>query len=290
MAFRNRKYRDSVFTDLFGSDRDAKKNFLELYNALSGSSYKLDSVTLERKIIDQTLYKTFNNDVSWEIDGKLIVLIEHQSTINENMPFRCLEYVTRIYEGIVPVKNRYAEKVYKIPNPDFYVVYVGKKNQPLEQELCLSDAFYTKDSSKLELIVKVKNCTDPNLLPIVKDCSIIKEYSRFIEIVEKTYNKYSAKRSFKKAIELAMEEGILTDYLDRKSREVINMLCAKYNYKMDIAVKKQEAFEDGQQAKAEEDAIALLTEGDSPEKISRCLKMPLEKVLKLKESVPVKVE
>ncbi|MBR4790229.1 MAG: Rpn family recombination-promoting nuclease/putative transposase, partial [Treponema sp.] len=208
MAFRNRKYKDSVFTDLFGSDRDAKKNFLELYNALSGSSYKLDSVSLERKIIDQTLYKTFNNDVSWEIDGKLIVLVEHQSTINENMPFRCLEYVTRIYEGIVPVKNRYAEKVYKIPNPDFYVVYVGKKNQPLEQELRLSDAFYTKDSSKLELVVKVKNCTDPNLLPIVKDCSIIKEYSRFIEIVEKTYNKYSAKRSFKKAIELAMEEGI----------------------------------------------------------------------------------
>ena len=68
------------------------------------------------------------------------------------------------------------------------------------------------------------------------------------------------------------------------------MLCAKYNYKMDIAVKKQEAFEDGQQAKAEEDAIALLAEGDSPEKISRCLKMPLEKVLELKERIPVKVE
>ena len=138
------------------------------------------------------------------------------------------------------------------------------------------------------------NCTNPNLLPIVKDCSIIKEYSRFIEIVEKTYNKYSAKRSFKKAIELAMEEGILTDYLDRKSREVINMLCAKYNYKMDIAVKKQEAFEDGMNAglqkKTEEDAIALLAEGDSPEKISRCLKMPLEKVLELKENIVVKVE
>lgn len=277
MAFRNRKYKDSVFTDLFGSDRDAKKNFLDLYNALSGSSYKLDSVSLERKIIDQTLYKTFNNDVSWEIDGKLIVLVEHQSTINENMPFRCLEYVTRIYEGIVPVKNRYAEKVYKIPNPDFYVFYVGKKPLPLEQELRLSDAFYTKDSNKLELVVKVKNCTDPNLLPIVKDCSIIKEYCRFIEIVEKTYNMYSAKRSFKKAIELAMEEGILTDYLDRKSREVINMLCAKYDYKMDIAVKQEEAFKEGQESKAIEDAKKLLSDGKyTAEEISELLKIPLE--------------
>lgn len=52
MAFRNRKYKDSVFTDLFGSDRDGKKNFLELYNGLSGSDFKLDEVRLERKIIE----------------------------------------------------------------------------------------------------------------------------------------------------------------------------------------------------------------------------------------------
>ena len=83
MSIFNRKYKDSVFTDLFGSDRDGKKNFLELYNALSGNSYKLEDVSLKRKIIDQTLYKTFNNDVSWEINGKLIVLVEHQSVLHK---------------------------------------------------------------------------------------------------------------------------------------------------------------------------------------------------------------
>ena len=85
MPINNRKYKDSVFTDLFGSDRDAKKNFLSLYNALSGNSFKLEEVNLERKVIEQSLYKTFNNDVSWEIDGQLIVLVEHQSTLNNNM-------------------------------------------------------------------------------------------------------------------------------------------------------------------------------------------------------------
>ena len=242
----------------------------------------------------QLLYKTFNNDVSWEIDGKLIVLVEHQSTVNENMPFRCLEYVTRIYEGIVPPKQRYAEKVYKIPNPDFYVVYVGKKEQPLEKELRLSDAFYTKDNSKLELVVKVKNCTNPELLPILKSCDILKQYCRFIEIVEKNYNRLFAKRSFKKAIELAMEEGILTDYLDRKSREVINMLCAKYNYKMDIAVKKEEAFQDGMEAglvkgsqqKAIETArnfikMALLTN----EQIAQGTGLPIEEINVLTDEI-----
>ena len=289
MAFKNRKYKDSVFTDLFGSDKDAKKNFLALYNALSGNDYKLDEVNLERKVIDQSLYKTFNNDVSWEIDGKLIVLVEHQSTINENMPFRCLEYVTRIYEEIVPVKTRYSEKIHKIPNPDFYVVYVGKDKLPQEQELCLSDAFYQKDSRKLELVVKVKNCTNSELLPITGNCDILKEYCRFIEIVEQSYNKSFPKTSFKRAIEKAMKEGILTDYLDRKSREVINMLCAKYDYKMDIAVKQEEAFEDGVQQKAIEAATNLLREGDSPEKISRCIGLPLEKVLELQKQITVTI-
>ena len=283
MSIFNRKYKDSVFTDLFGSDRDGNKNFLALYNALSGNNYKLEEVNLERKIIDQALYKTFNNDVSWEINGKLIVLVEHQSTINNNMPFRCLEYVTRIYERIIPVKQRYAEKVFKIPNPDFYVVYVGSRDKRKEYELRLSDMFYTKDDSKLELVVKVKNCNDPNLLPISGNCDILKEYCRFLEIVEQNYNKLIPKASFKSAIEIAMEEGILTDYLDRKSREVINMLCAKYDYKMDIAVKQEEAREE----KAEEDAIALLNENIAPEIVAKCIKLPLEKVLELKEKIPV---
>ncbi|MCR5063915.1 MAG: Rpn family recombination-promoting nuclease/putative transposase [Treponema sp.] len=295
MSFINRKYKDSVFTDLFGSDRDGKKNFLELYNALSGSDYKLEEVTLERKIIEQSLYKTFNNDVSWEIEGKLIVLVEHQSTLNENMPFRCLEYVTRIYEGIVPLNKRYSEKVYKIPNPDFYVVYVGKKEQPLEQELRLSDAFYKKDGTSLELVVKIKNCTNPEILPVKKNCDILKEYCRFIEIVEHYYNKAFPKRSFKKAIEQAVSEGVLADYLDRKSREVINMLCAKYDYKMDIAVKQEEAFQDGKEAgftegsqqKAIDDAVTLVTKYHAtPEVAANDMHAPLELVLEKLKNQP----
>ena len=282
MAFKNRKYKDSVFTDLFGSDRDGKKNFLALYNALAGTDYKLEEVSLERKIIEQSLYKTFNNDVSWEINGKLIVLVEHQSTINENMPFRCLEYVTRIYEEIVPVQRRYAEKVYKLPNPDFYVVYVGKEKLPLEQELRLSDAFYKKDSSKLELVVKVKNCSDSKILPISRTCDILKEYCQFIEIVEKSYNSRFPKTSFRKAIEKAISQGILSDYLDRKSREVINMLCAKYDYKMDIAVKQEEAFERGKEHNARENAKNFLKMNiGSIEQIAQGTGLTVEEVQKI---------
>ena len=34
MSTSNRKYKDSVFVDLFSEDEKAKENFLSLYNAL----------------------------------------------------------------------------------------------------------------------------------------------------------------------------------------------------------------------------------------------------------------
>ncbi len=68
-------------------------------------------------------------------------------------------------------------------------------------------------------------------------------------------------------------------------------LCAKYDYKMDIAVKQEEAFADGKTEGVEQKAIEaaknLLIEGDSPEKISRCIGLPLEKVLELQKSITV---
>ena len=170
-------------------------------------------------------------------------------------------------------------------------MYVGKKELPEEQELRLSDAFYTKDSSKLELVVTVKNCSSSKLLPVVKKCSILKQYCQFIEIVEHNYNKLFPKKSFKKAIEIAMEQGILKDYLDRKSREVINMLCAKYDYKMDIAVKQEEAREEGiaigmqegAQQKALELAKSFYSNGASVELIAKSLGMTVEQVEKIIE-------
>ena len=132
--------------------------------------------------------------------------------------------------------------------------------------------------------MKVKNCSDSKLLPLAGNCDILKQYCQFIEIVEQNFNSVFSRHSFKKAIEIAMEQGILTDYLDRKSREVINMLCAKYDYKMDIAVKKEEAFQDGQEAKAIEAAKSFYDNGVSVEIIAKALKMTQEQVLQIVRS------
>ena len=45
----------------------------------------------------------------------------------------------------------------------------------------------------------------------------------------------------------------------------------------------------GARQTAIKNAIALLKEGDTPEKVARCTELPLEKVLELQEQIPEKV-
>ena len=85
MAKHNRIYKDSVFVDLFSEDERAKENFLSLYNALHGTDLQL-SCPVENIKLENVMYMNIINDVSCLVDGKIIVLAEHQSTINENMP------------------------------------------------------------------------------------------------------------------------------------------------------------------------------------------------------------
>ena len=113
MAKENREIKSGVFADLFGDDeKDGKRNFLSLYNALHGTDLKLENTVIEAKKIPQAVIKTFYNDVSMLINGKLIVLVEHQSTPNQNMPLRFLEYYVHLLYGIIPAKAHYREKLF----------------------------------------------------------------------------------------------------------------------------------------------------------------------------------
>ena len=60
--------------------------------------------------------------------------------------------------------------------------------------------------------------------------------------------------------------------------QVINKLCAKYDYKMDIAVKQEEAFEDGKQQKAIEDAKNALAMNLTPEQVAKITGLTVEQI------------
>ncbi len=247
----NRNYKDSVFVDLFAKDINAKENFVSLYNALHGTNLDFHTTNVEPVMIEQVLYKSFYNDIAMLIDNKIVILIEHQSTINENMPFRILEYITRIYEKITKSKNKFGRKLIQLPVPEFYVFYNGKEDYPTEKTLKLSDAFLPPDEKHgkipdfpLEITVKVVNINVDKENQVLKHCEVLEQYSEFVNLVRYSIST-GVEDPFNAAIEAAIKTHVLSDYLERKATEVRNMILTEYDYDTDIAVQREEAYEEG---------------------------------------------
>jgi predicted transposase/invertase (TIGR01784 family) len=171
------------------------------------------------------------------------------------MPFRFLEYIARIYEKITTKDEKFGRKLVKLPIPEFYVFYNGKDDYPTESVMKLSDAFMQLDDCELknklenanyplEISVKVININVDKENPILKRCEALKEYSEFIEQVRSNIEN-NVPEPLTNAIKEAIKKGFLSDYLNRKSTEVQNMLLAEYDYDTDIAVQRKEAFDDG---------------------------------------------
>ena len=289
----NRNYKDSVFVDLFAHDVTAKENFISLYNALHGTNLDAKTTDVQPVMLERVLYMKYYNDIAMLIDGKIVILIEHQSTINQNMPFRFLEYIARIYEKITTKDEKFGRKLIKLPVLEFYVFYNGKDDYPTESVMKLSDAFmqlddYCELKNQLEISVKVININVDKENPILRRCEALKEYSEFIEQVR--FNIENAvSEPFTTAIKQAIKKGFLSDYLNRKSTEVQNMLLAEYDYDTDIAVQRREAREEGisiglsqgAQQKAVETAKNALTMNLSIEQVAILTGLSLEEIEKL---------
>ena len=66
----NKEYKNTVFTELFS---DAEK-LIELYNAISGSSYGADT-SIEINTLADILFMDMMNDISFTIGEKTVILL-----------------------------------------------------------------------------------------------------------------------------------------------------------------------------------------------------------------------
>jgi predicted transposase/invertase (TIGR01784 family) len=285
-----RNHKASLFASLF-NDPDILR---ELYSAIEGITIPSD-IPVVINTLSGVLYPTQENDVSFLIDNRLVVLIEHQSTINENMPLRLLEYIEHIYEKTVDPEKKYQKNMIKIPRPEFIVLYNGLDEYPDYSELKLSDMFIDVESLKqtsfekipLELIIKVFNINHGHNPEILKKCKTLDNYSFFIDkIREYLKNKKTLEEAVTLAVEYCKKKNILKKYLQENSSEVFNMIFGEYDREMDIAVNRREAWEDGhEEGRAEEKltiAKNLLIEGSPPEFVYKITGLPPEKINNLK--------
>lgn len=303
----NRKHKDSLFVDYFSKDRDWKQHFLSLYNALHGTDLQVETTRLERVNLEQVLYMDYYNDIAVMVNDQFIMMIEHQTTINPNMPLRLLEYVSRIYGNMIDSKSKFSTQLIPLAKPEFIVFYTGKENIPPETYIHLSDAFklnHIQNSElSLELVVKVCriNGKEPN--QIVSQCSDLEQYVQFLKLIAEAKADGQVK-PLTRAIREAVRHNVLKDYLERKGGEVLSILMTEYDYATDIAVKQEEAYaigrnegilvglergiergiEQGAHQKALETAQNLLSMGFSPEQVAQGTNLPLDVILSLMKS------
>ena len=244
----NTKYKASVFSSLF-SHPDILR---ELYSALEGVAIPPD-VPVTINTLDNVLYMGRLNDISFSLGDKQVVLIEHQSTINPNMPLRLLIYVAEVYKIITDAKRMYGTKLIPIPRPEFFVLYNGKAPYPDTGTMKLSDMFESaasiglpEGSPALELEVRVININHGRNTAIAERCKTLAWYSVFVEKVrEYQAEGLSLEEAIKKAIHYCIEHGILKKFLENNAAEVINMLLTEWNLDDALEVRFEEGFEEG---------------------------------------------
>ena len=274
-----RTYKDTVFVDLFGRCAEAKENFLSLYNALHGTNLKIENTSVEPLILEQTVYTGRYNDVSMLVNGRMVILVEQQSSVNENMPLRFLEYICRLYEKLIPLEKRYRQNRLPLPSPEFYVIYNGTADYPKEKLLKLSDSFERIDgvSFSLELCVKTYNINKCKDTPLLKHCIPLSGYAKLTEYAQEA-KQNGIQNPIDFAVRKCISEGVLAQYLTQKSTEVRNMLIAEYDYDTDMRVKQEEATEITKLANAKNLLKLKLL---SLEQIAEAIQLPLEDVKKL---------
>lgn len=235
-----RAYRDSLFRDIFNNaDR-----LPEIYEALLGIKTTASDITLAT--INETLFSGIKNDVGFIVGSQHVLLTEHQSTINANMPLRMLMYLAEAYRRYVDADAVYRKRLIPLPAPKFYVFYNGIEKMPDTWSLHLSDAFEGRKAD-LELAVEIININNQPGRPILEKCHALKSYSVFVaKVRESVKNGSTLEAAVGEAVRYCIANDYLGGYFRQKQKEeVFDMLNFVWDQERALEVRAEEARAEG---------------------------------------------
>ncbi len=211
----NRKYQDSFFTSLFKIPKYRRAAYLLMHpEDADVEDYEFENIELDN-VFTIDLY----NDICFMVRGRLIILMEHQSTLNYNMPVRVLLYVVEEYKKLLSMRKYkrvlYGSRQIRLPKPEFYMVYTGKEECP--DSLKLSDAF---DGEKADSFLELK-------VTVYKEDNVkgvIHEFISLIQLVKKVIAEgKSVEEAVREAIRQYQEGYEISEYFEQR-KDVVQLL------------------------------------------------------------------
>ncbi|MCL2102065.1 MAG: hypothetical protein FWH22_10180, partial [Fibromonadales bacterium] len=181
--------------------------------------------------------------------------------------------MAREYEMLTNSKDLYKQKMVKIPEPEFIVLYNGKAEYPDFKEMRLSDSFILHSETHfLELVVKVYNINKGRNAEIASKSPNLSGYAELIAEIEDNKKAMSLDAAVKSAVKSCIRRDILLYFLRERSSEVENMLLTEWNLKDALEVAREEAREEEREKSLKEgraELFALLESGVSLEDAKR---------------------
>ncbi len=294
----NPEYKDRLFKFIFGKETEQSKRWrLQLYNALNGTTVT-DPDELEINTIENVVYISMHNDISFLVDTEMNLFGE-QSSYNPNMPLRGFIYFGILYQKylVKKEKNLISSTRVMIPTPKFYVFYHGGPKQAERWKMKLSDSFLKKDDSgDYQWTATIINLHPNHNAALNKSCVPLYHYVKFVSMI--TANKKAKlenKEAIEKAVDQAIEEDLLEGFFKIHRAEVIGMCLEEVSEEEQRRIWHEDGYTEGlsegehkgRSEKAIETAENLLMKQISPEIISECVGLPLEKVLELQKETAV---
>lgn len=270
----NKKYRDSVFRDYFNEP----VRLLSLCNAILSTQYS-NINELKINTLEGIFFDNQKNDISCTIGNNFLVLVEHQTSVNNNMPFRCLSYVAELLNNLVTNKKKlYHKMLIRFPAPRFVVLYDGDKAEPLQRTMRLSDAF-GGDSSSLELVVTAYNINYGLEQPLLEKCRYLSDYSTLVGKVKEGIRLGLSRRdAISRAVKFCLDNELMKGYLEFNSQEVFNMLALEWNMDDALQARFDDGYKDGHNHAIESVALNLINMGMTVEKVQEATNLSRERI------------
>ena len=182
-----------------------------------------------------------------------MVLTEAQSTWTMNIIIRALMYLVQSYHEYFERRNDnlYGSKKVKIPKPELYVIFTGKRVSKPEY-VSLSEEFFNGEDCAID--VKVKMIYDG------KDNDIISQYVTFTKVYDEQVKLYGRTReAVTNTINICKNRDVLKEYLSSREKEVVDMMMTLFDeeqvMRAYVESEKKEAAEKAAEEAAKKAAV-----------------------------------
>ena len=199
---------------------------LRCYQALHPEKTNVRPEDLQNITLDRGLPNQMYNDLAFTVEGKLVILVKAQVKWGYGISIRLLIYLAQLYTKYISMNGLNIHELARksVPEPEFYVVYVGTARKDPPKWLYLAKDFFENQFSWLNLKARVIYAEDEN--------DILGQYIIFCHVLdEQTKDMGYTKDAVRETIRICKNRNVLKEYLMSREEEVIDMVDVLFDAK-----------------------------------------------------------